>query len=308
MKVAITGATGLVGRHLAATLLSRNHSVVALTRDPSKAPRGTEGRTWNAKDAAALKAATAGCDAIVNLAGAGIFDRRWDEAYKEEIRGSRVAATKACAEACRDAAGPGVLVSGSAVGYYGPRTEEAVDEDGKGDPADFLGGVCAEWEAEARKAGEGGTRVVIVRTGIVLARDGGALDKMLPPFRIGFGGPVGRGDQYMSWIHIDDLCSMLTRAVEDPKWEGAFNGTAPKPVTNREFARALGRVLHRPAILPMPQLVLRMMLGEVASLVTKGQNVIPKRAMQHGFTFRHPEAEEALRSLLEVPETATHSS
>lgn len=303
MRVALTGATGFVGRHLCAMLVERKHSVVALTRDVSKAPMGTDGRAWDGRDAEALKKAVAGCDAIVNLAGENIFAKKWSTAFKQVIRSSRIDCTRACVEACKD--GPKVLVNASATGYYGPRGPEPVDEDGLGDQWNFLSSVCLEWEAEAKKAEASGTRVAIVRIGVVLGRDGGALAKMLPPFRAGLGGPIGKGDQFLSWVHIDDACAIMVKAVEDPAWKGAYNATAPGAVSNRDFSKALGRVLRRPAILPTPPFMLKVMLGEVADLLTRGQNVTPKRTLAGGYTFRYADIGSAFENLLGIPEAKT---
>lgn len=304
MKIAVTGATGFIGRHLCAMLLEAKHTVVALTRDASRAPRGTEAKTWDAKDAEALKAAIAGCDAIVNLAGENIFAKKWDAEFKKLIRSSRIDATRACVEACKAEGGPKVLVNGSAVGYYGARGANPLDEEALGDQWNLLSSVCLEWEAEAKKA-EPAVRVAIIRTGFVLGRDGGGLQKMLPPFRAGFGGPIGKGDQMMSWIHIDDECALIQRAVEDAAWKGPFNATAPGALSNRDFSKVLARVLKRPAFFTTPPFILNLMLGEVAELLTKGQNVVPKRALAAGFTFKFPELEGALRNLLGVPEAKT---
>lgn len=301
MKIAITGATGFIGRHLCATLLEKRHTVIVLTRDAARAPRGTEARVWDGKDAEVLKKSVAGCDAVVNLAGENIFAHKWNAEVKKSIRWSRVDATKACVEACKDPAGPKVLVNASAIGYYGPRGAQEIDEDGTGDQWDFLSSVCLEIEAEARKA-EPAARVAILRFGIVLGRDGGALEKMLPPFRGYFGGPIGKGEQYWSWIHIDDLCGMLVRAIEDAEWKGVFNATAPNPLTNREFSKVLARVLHRPCLFVTPPFVMHLMLGEVASILTTGQRVVPKKAMGRGYVFRYPELEGALHNLLDATE------
>lgn len=305
MKIAVTGATGFVGRHLCAALLERKHSVVALTRDPGKAPRGTEAKGWDAKDAEALKKATAGCDAIINLAGENIFAKKWDAGFKLLLRSSRVDVTKACVEACRAEGGPKTLVSASAIGLYGPRGAAPVDEEAVGDQWNLLSSVCLEWEYEARRAESAGVRTCIIRTGVVLGRDGGALEKMLPPFRAGFGGPIGSGAQGLSWIHIDDLCGIYVKAVEDAAWKGVYNAVSPNPLSNRAFSSALGRVLRRPAFFPTPPFVLHFLLGEVASLLTTGQFVLPKRTLEGGYAFRYPEAEAALRSLLGVPEART---
>jgi hypothetical protein len=303
MKVAIAGATGFVGRHLCAALQEKRHTVVALTREPAKAPRGTEAKAWDAKSADALKAATAGCDAIVNLVGANIFEKKWDPEFKRVLRASRIDATRACVEACKAEGGPKVLVNSSAIGYYGPRIATPVDEDGMGDQWNFLSSLCLEWEYEARKA-DPPARLVIVRTGVVLGRDGGALQKMLPPFRSGFGGPIGKGEQFLSWIHIDDLAAMFMRALEDATWKGPYNATAPRALSNADFSKVLAKVLRKPMLTPgiVNALALPIMLGEVATLLTTGQNVVPKRALEAGFVFKFPDLESALRNLLGVPE------
>lgn len=296
MKVAVTGATGFVGGHLCAMLQERGHSVVALTRDPARAPRGTEARRWDGRDAAALAGAVADCQAIVNLAGENVFGRRWNDAFREAIRASRVDATRACVAACRE--GMRVLVNASAIGFYGPRGPEPLDEDAPWGAGDFLAGVCREWETEAAKAEAFGARVAILRFGVVLGKDGGALAKMLPPFRAGVGGPVGSGDQYVSWVHIDDVCGATVKALEDPTWRGPFNVTAPGAVTNREFAKALGKALHRPSFVPTPAFALKLAFGDVAEVLTGGQNVVPKRALAGGYVFRYPQLEPALKNLV----------
>jgi uncharacterized protein len=300
MKVAVTGATGFVGTQLCALLQEKKHTVVALTRDAAKAPRGTEAKPWDGKDVEALKAATAGCDAIVNLAGENIFAKKWDAEFKKTIRASRIDCTRACVEACK--AGPKVLVNASATGYYGPRGPEVCDEESMADQWNFLSSVCLEWEAEAKKAESAGVRVVLLRIGVVLGRNGGAIQKMLPPFRAGFGGPIGKGDQFLSWVHIDDVCGLAIRAIEDAAWKGPFNATAPTPVTNKEFSKTLAKILHRPSVFVTPPFVMKLMLGEVAELVTKGQNVLPKKALAAGYEFRFPTVEGALRNLLDSPE------
>ena len=192
---------------------------------------------------------------------------------------------------------PRTLISGSAVGYYGARGEEPLDEDS---PAgnDFLAETCVAWETEAAKASELGMRVAVVRTGVVLDREGGALAKMLPPFRLGVGGPVAGGEQYMSWIHREDLVGMICAALEDERWSGPVNGTAPEPVSNREFSHALGRALHRPSLLPVPGFALGLLYGEMAEIVTTGARVMPAKALVLGYQFRHPELAEALGSAL----------
>ena len=192
---------------------------------------------------------------------------------------------------------PHILVSSSAIGYYGARGEEPLDEDAAAG-RDFLAKLCVEWEAEAAKASALGVRVVQVRTGVVLDRGGGALAKMLPPFRLGVGGPVAGGRQFISWIHLEDLVGMMLAALADPRWVGPINASAPEPVSNREFSRALGAALHRPSMLPVPGLALRLLYGEMAQIVTTGARVVPAKPLVLGFQFRHPQLEEALRSAL----------
>jgi uncharacterized protein (TIGR01777 family) len=239
----------------------------------------------------------AGRDAVVHLAGEPVA-QRWSDTAKERILVSRELGTRNLV-AGLSAAEPraGVLVSASGVGYYGPRGDERVDESAKpGD--DFLAEVTKVWEAEAAAAEEVGLRVVLVRTGVVLDRAGGALAKMLPPFRAGIGGPVAGGRQYLPWIHLDDLVGIYLAALDGDDWSGPVNASAPEPVTNKEFSKALGRALHRPAFAPVPAFALRILYGEMAEIVTTGQRAIPKRVTELGYAFRHPDLDEALAAAL----------
>jgi uncharacterized protein (TIGR01777 family) len=234
-------------------------------------------------------------DAVVHLAGEPIA-QRWTEAAKREIRASRADGTARLVDSLR-AAPPRVLVSASATGYYGPRGDERLDEHTRpGD--DFLAEVCRAWEAAAQRAETLGARVAIMRTGVVLDQAGGALAKMLPFFRLGIGGPVAGGRQYLSWIALDDLVGLYLAAIDGEDWSGPFNATAPEPVTNQDFARALGRVMGRPAVLPVPAFALRRLYGEMATVVTTGQRAIPTRAVELGFQFRHADLDGALRAAL----------
>ncbi|HEY7074741.1 MAG TPA: TIGR01777 family oxidoreductase [Solirubrobacteraceae bacterium] len=274
MRVAVTGASGLIGSRLTAALRARGDEAVAV-------PRG---------------AAAPACDAVVHLAGAPIA-QRWTASAKREIRASRDEGTARLVDSLR-AAPPKVLVSASAVGYYGPRGDERLDEHAPaGD--DFLAEVCRAWEAAARGAEALGVRVAIVRTGVVLDRAGGALAKMLPFFRLGIGGPVAGGRQYVSWIALDDLVSLYLAALDGEDWTGPFNASAPEPVTNKELSRALGRALRRPAMLPVPGLAVRALYGEMATVVTTGQRAIPARPLELGFQYRHADLDAALRAALE---------
>jgi uncharacterized protein (TIGR01777 family) len=258
---------------------------------------GVEAFGWRAEDEPAPVDALAGRDGVVHLAGESIA-QRWTRESKEHIRSSRERGTAQLVEGLRQSEPrPGVLVSASAVCYYGRRGPEPLDEaasPGKG----FLASVCEAGEGAAAPAAELGIRVVMLRTGVLLDRNDGGLARMLPVFRLGVGGPVAGGDQYISWIAPDDLVRMYLAALDSPEWSGPINATAPDPATNREFARALGRLLHRPAVLPVPALALRVLYGEMASVVTTGQRVIPARAIERDFEFQHGAIDEALAAAM----------
>ncbi len=304
MRVTVTGASGLVGTALVAELREHGAEVTVLSRDPSRARNmaGVATMRWDPLGEPAPVAALAGADAVVHLAGENVA-QRWTQKAKLAIRESRVTGTRNLVvglEASeRSVVGqhPRVLISASAVGYYGAHGEEPLDEDAP-PGSDFLAETCVAWEAEAEKASALGMRVVRVRTGVVLDREGGALKKMLPAFLLGVGGPVAGGSQYMSWIHREDLLGMMITALEDERWSGPVNGTAPQPVTNREFSHALGHVLHRPSLLPVPGLALQLLYGEMAEIVTTGARVMPAKPLVLGYRFRHTELDEALRSAL----------
>ena len=252
---------------------------------------------WEPIEEPAPAQALAGRDAVIHLAGENVA-QRWTARAKRAIRDSRVIGTRQLVAGLREAEPrPGTLISSSAVGYYGAHGEEPLDEEaspGEG----FLAQVCAAWEAEARRAGELDMRVVQVRTGVVLDRRGGALQKLLVPFRLGLGGPVAGGRQYMSWVHGGDVVEMILQAGVDARWSGPVNATAPEPAANRDFARALGAVLRRPAVLPVPGAALRLLYGEMASTVTDGARAVPAKPLVLGYRFRHPQLVEALRSAL----------
>jgi uncharacterized protein (TIGR01777 family) len=294
MNVTITGASGLIGAKLVERLRARGDEVTTLSRNPSSA--GTV--AWQPEDEPAPAAALSGRDAVIHLAGEPVA-QRWSDDAKRRILSSRELGTRhlvAGIEAAEPR--PRVLVSSSAVGYYGPHGDETLDEQTAAG-SDFLAGVCVIWEREARRAAELGLRVVIVRTGVVLDQGGGALAKMLPFFKLGVGGPVAGGGQYMPWIHVDDLVGLYLAALDGDAWDGPVNANAPGPVTNKTFSRALGRALHRPALAPVPALAIRTLYGEMAEIVTKGQRVVPRRAQELGYAFEHPDLDEALRSTLE---------
>ncbi len=277
MRIVVTGGTGFVGRALVARLHAEGHDVVVPGRG----------------DLSAID----GAAAVVNLAGEPIA-QRWTNEARRRIEESRAEGTKRLVSAIAAAkAGPSVLVSSSAVGYYGARGDGELDEDAlPGD--DFLARLCVRWEEAASAAAAFGVRVVRIRTGLVLAADGGALAKMLPAFRAFAGGPVGTGRQWMSWIGRYDLVSLVLFALGNPEVAGALNGTAPAPVRNGEFASALGLALHRPAVVPAPAAVLRLVFGEMATILLDGQRAVPKRALALGFSFRHPDLPSALAAAL----------
>jgi len=295
VTIVIAGGSGFLGRKLATRLTSEGHKVVTLSRRPST---GANEIAWQPDgNAGALSRHLEGIDAVVNLAGENIAGRRWTSARKSALKTSRILSTRTLVRAAAAAARPpGIFISGSAIGYYGPHGDEPVAES---TPAgsDFLAQLCVEWEAEARKVESAATRLVILRTGLPLDRDGGALGKMLLPFRLGLGSTLGSGDQFMPWIHVDDWTAMVSWLIRNDRAAGAFNATAPEPVTNRTFTRTLGRVLHRPAILHAPAFMLRAALGEMASVLLHGQRVLPAAAEHHGFRFSHRALEPALESL-----------
>lgn len=301
LDLVVTGASGLVGAALLPGLVARGHRVRALSRAPSPTRPTAPGVRWTPylpTDVASVAAAIDGADAVIHLAGHGLFDGRWTRANKERIRASRVDGTRALVGAISSLAKrPSVLVSASAVGWYGAQPPERTVDERDGPGEGFLAEVCQAWEAEASAATALGVRVAIPRLGVVLAREGGALRQMALPFKLFVGGPVGRGRQVLSWIHREDLVALLVAMVEDARWSGPANATAPYPESNRDFARALGQAMGRPALLPTPGLALRVALGEVASLVTTGQRVLPRVAEQHGFVFRYPRLADALADL-----------
>lgn len=301
MRVVICGGTGFLGRPLRAALAAEGHTVVVLSRKASPDtvqwdPAHPEG-PWTA----AIEQA----DVVVNLAGESIGTGRWSASRKTAIRDSRVLTTRAIATAIRNARSrPATLLNASGIGYYGPRGDEVVTEE---TPAgnDFIANVCREWEAEALKAEDAGTRVVLLRSGVVLERDGGALEPMVLPYKMFVGGPVGSGRQYLAWIHREDWIRLVMHLMRETQPEGAFNVTSPAPVTNADMSAAIARVLHRPALVHTPAFALRLILGEMAdALLLTGQRAVPNRALQMGFTFRYPTVAEALAAILGAPDRA----
>jgi uncharacterized protein len=308
MRFVVAGGTGFIGSPLAEVYAEEGHDVRVLTRglpdgearhDPGTGKPGITRVGWRPSGAAGAWAGVVDdADAVINLAGESLGDKRWTPLRKAALRDSRVLATRSLVDAIGKAAKPPrVFISSSAVGYYGPagaepKTENAPVGDG------FLAQLAEEWESEARKAESSGTRVVLLRTGLVIERTGGALPRMMRPFRYFVGGRVGSGRQYMSWIHRLDVVEMIRWIVETPGVVGPINATAPHPVTNREFSRALGRALRRPSLVPAPAFALKAMFGEMAEpLLLTGQRVIPAKAQSHGYHFRYPEIDIAMRGI-----------
>jgi len=296
MHILITGATGLIGTRLRALCAERDIAVTVTTRGYATLDGATTVR-WDPAVRPIPEAALEGVDAVVNLAGASVGEGRWTAARKAEILDSRVTVTRRIVDALADPGSPRVLVNGSAVGYYGDRDEEVDETSTPGD--DFLARVVRAWEAEARRAETLGVRVVLVRTGPVFSRDGGALPRMLGPIRMGAGGPIGGGEQWYPWIHVDDIAALFLEAATNPAYSGPVNGAAPHPVQQRDLAAVLGRLLKRPSFAPTPAIALRLMLGEQSTVVLDGQHALPRVAERNGFAWRWPELEPALRSLLE---------
>ena len=308
MRIMVTGATGFVGKPLCERLLAEGHSVVALTRDAPRAqsvlgPRVTC-LVWGSENDAEWRQALGGVDGIVNLAGESVGAARWTEDYKRKIYDSRILNTRALVEAMRPhTTRPRVLVCASAVGYYGDRKDETLTEESL-PGTDFLAKTCRDWEAEACQATELGVRVSRMRIGIVLGK-GGALEKMLyplplpiSPLKLGLGGPLGSGQQWFPWIHLEDVVGLFVWAVTTDAIQGAFNATAPNPVTNAEFVHTLGRILHRPAVAPVPGFVLKLALGEFAEALLGGQRAFPTAAQKAGYRFRYENPEETLNTLM----------
>jgi uncharacterized protein len=301
MRVTVTGATGLIGSALVRELRARGDEVAVLSRNPGRARErlgsDVEAFAWDPRATAAPAEALASRDGVVHLAGENLA-QRWNEDVKRRMWESRERGTRLLVEGIRAAdPRPRTLVSISAIGYYGDAGDRLLDEDTP--PAtDFLAQVCVAWEREAEAAAELGLRVTLVRNAVVLDKHGGALSKMLPPFRLGVGGPVAGGRQYLSWIHLDDVVAILLRALDDDALAGAVNAAAPEAVTNADFSKALGRALHRPAFAPVPGFAIKLLYGDMAQLVTKSQRVVPRRLQDLGFEYRHPDLDEALRSAL----------
>lgn len=297
VKLLISGGTGFIGTPLCRTLAQHGHALLVLTRRPAaqSPPQGGRLLSWESDE---WRCALPQVDGVINLAGESIADGRWTPAKKQRIRASRLETTRRLVGAiAASAKKPAVFVNASAIGYYGPRGDEALterDPTGEG----FLAELCQAWEAEAQQAEPLGVRVARLRIGLVFGMGGGALAKMEPPFRFFLGGPLGSGRQWVSWIHRQDLIELMEWILTHPEVSGAVNATAPQPVTMRELCATLGRVMHRPSWLPVPAAALRLLMGEMADLLLTGQRVLPAAAQSSGFTFRFPELTPALEACL----------
>ena len=297
MKVIISGASGFIGTELKRALTGRHELVCLKRKKPLRQQSGYREILWDPQTAGDWMKEMDGADAVINLSGEPIAGKRWTAARKKELILSRLTTTRALVEAIGKAgAKPRVLLNASAIGWYGDRGAEPLEESSK-PGAGFLPDLCKEWERQASKADAYGVRVVLLRTGIVLGRGGGALAKMLPPFRLGLGGPLGSGRQVMSWIHLEDEVGAIVFALENPAVKGPVNLTAPEPVSMSEFALGLGKALHRPAVLPAPAFVLKALLGEMSELLLTGQKVLPQALLSAGYRFRYPALEPALKDL-----------
>lgn len=297
--ILLTGGSGFIGQQLVPTLLSAGHTITVFTRNPKKTSAIFQQQVTTIDNLEGLSADDH-FDAVINLAGEGIGDRRWTDSVKQQLRDSRLLTTACLIEYFKRAnQKPAVFISGSAIGVYGLHGDEKLDEQASGDDS-FSSKLCRDWEAQAAEAEALGIRCCYLRTGVVLGKNGGALSKMLPPFKMALGGPMGSGQQWMSWVHMDDLVNAIVYALETPSINGPINGTAPNPVTNKAFSKALGVALNRPAIIPMPAFVLKLMMGEMAEeLLLSGQRVVPAKLTQSGFEFKYPQLDDALRDIIQ---------
>ena len=299
MKIVLTGAKGMIGSLLTERLSQSQHALVLLSRRPPSAVSAAKKQwlAWQPGASGAWERAIDGADVVINLAGEPIAGKRWTPTQKEILRSSRLDGTKALVEAIAKAqVKPKFMISASAVGYYGPHGDEDLHEDSKpGD--DFLARLCVDWEAQAQQAESLDVRVCLLRTGIVLAKGEGALKKMVPPFKMFIGGPLGSGRQWMPWIHIEDEVGLIQFLIENEGARGPFNGTAPNPLTMAEFSKTLGTVLNRPSWARVPPSVLALMVGEMAEMLLNGQRAIPEGAIKLGFKFKYPNLKLALESL-----------
>ncbi len=305
MKIAISGATGFVGSRLVAKLHAEGHRILVLTRNttfaqkvfPPQAFPNLEIIAYTPIVSGAWQDTIAGCDGVVNLAGEPIAEGRWTPERKQEILNTRKLGTQKIVEAiAKSQPQPSVLINTSAIGYYGTSETASFDED-SANGKDFLAQVCQEWEAEARKVKDTNVRLVILRFGIILG-NGGALGKMITPFKLFAGGPIGTGQQWFSWIHLDDIVSLIIQALTKSTMEGVYNGTAPQPVSMNDLSTTMGKVMNRPSWLPVPGFAIEAILGDGAKVVLEGQQVLPKRTLESGFEYQYPSLQSALTQIL----------
>jgi uncharacterized protein (TIGR01777 family) len=299
MKILLTGGTGFLGSHLSDFLIKQNHELTIISRSPGKFRKYESDNRHYIAWQSDLSNVISEADAIINLAGKNLFDQRWTSEVKREIRDSRINVTRAIIEGVKKAQNkPKILLSASAVGYYGERGDEKITEE---TPAgdDFLATLCKDWESEALKAEKSGVRVVISRIGIPLAKDGGALQQMLTPFRYFVGGALGNGQQYFPWIHFEDLCRGFHYVLTNDDFKGAFNVCSPNPVTMNQFARALVTAMNRPSLFSVPGFALKLALGDAANSVTASLRVLPKKLLDHGFRFKYKKVLPALIDIVD---------
>lgn len=296
MHIFITGATGLIGSHLCPLLLA-SHQLTVLSRDPAKATRllGSAITAIDSLDKIDFNTV----DCVINLAGEPIVNKRWSDKQKQRLLDSRIQLTQQISTAIQHSqTPPHTFISGSAIGFYGRQDNTPIGESFTAVTPEFSHKLCAQWEQAAYAAQSANTRVCTLRTGIVLAKQAGALAKMLPPFKFGLGGPIGSGEQGMSWIHIDDMVQLILFVLVTMELSGPINATAPNPVSNKEFSRQLGKALARPAVIPMPSFILKLAMGEMADLLLYGQFVVPNKVLAQQFSFNYPTLPKALENLL----------
>ena len=312
MTIVVTGGTGFIGNALCRSLVGEGHRVSILTRRPEQLSTERDSPIsrvhWNGRDTGPWESVLTDSDAIINLAGAPIADARWTDARKQLITESRVVTTRLLVRAMSQRCSkPVIFISASGIGYYGATDDRRLDE-GAARGQGFLADLCLAWETEALRAADLGARVVLLRTGMVLEQDGGALPKMLLPFRFFAGGPIMPGSQWVSWIHRNDHIGLIQWALTTPTVSGPINAVAPEPVTMNRFCEVLGRVLQRPSWLPVPSFALKLLLGELGTLMTTGQRVIPTKAITAGYRFLYPTLEPALRAVFNKPLSAEHTA
>lgn len=301
-RIIITGATGLIGKKLAASLINRGDKVIIFSRDAEKAksvfPNAIDCVEWNYRNPDSWKSKLENADAVIHLAGINLFSKRWNDDFKKEVLKSREVSTKNLVDAIKSCTNkPEVFISASGIGYYGDCGDTVLDEKSpKGN--DFLADVCEVWESESQKIGDYGIRNVQIRTGLVLSPEDGALKQMLPPFKFFIGGPLGNGKQWASWLHIDDIVGIYLQALDIQQLQGAINAASLNPVRMKEFAKTLGKVLKRPSFFPVPQFALKIVVGEAAEVVTASQKIDANKILDSGYKFKFENLEDALRDLL----------